>query len=293
MGFSFQDGLTRRNRPPAVSSCTRKNVARRLRLQERGARFYSAILARWINRDPIEEWGGANVYVFLMNSPIYGVDPRGQEMWLFAKNLDPAAVLDAAALNKQLQESKDNLEDALKTSYSGYGAYQYIWRYWDPSKLQYVKEWVSSAEFSARLASEVVHLVGTEFLSASSDKAQVARAISSNHKKPYDSSAYFFHNYPDNWIHYQNGQTKRFVVEAVFSSLVGRFGSPSPIVGKFSTITCDQKDRSIPGSRLVEHVPAIADGYATSFDTQISQPDGAKILCGVEWTAGRLKDEVK
>jgi RHS repeat-associated protein len=66
-----------KKRTPRVSSCTRKSVARRLRLQERGARFYSANLARWINRDPIGEDGGVLVYGFCGNEPVGRIDIMG------------------------------------------------------------------------------------------------------------------------------------------------------------------------------------------------------------------------
>jgi RHS repeat-associated protein len=42
-----------------------------------GYRFYSPILGRWITRDPIEEKGGLNLYVFSNNSPLNFVDAKG------------------------------------------------------------------------------------------------------------------------------------------------------------------------------------------------------------------------
>jgi RHS repeat-associated protein len=42
-----------------------------------GYRFYDAYLQRWLNRDPIEEYGGLNLYQFALNSPIMGHDPLG------------------------------------------------------------------------------------------------------------------------------------------------------------------------------------------------------------------------
>jgi RHS repeat-associated protein len=39
-----------------------------------GYRFYSAALGRWINRDPLEEEGGINLYAFVENDPINLVD---------------------------------------------------------------------------------------------------------------------------------------------------------------------------------------------------------------------------
>ena len=43
-----------------------------------GYRYYLPAAGRWINRDPIEEQGGLNLYVFVANSPINGLDPHGQ-----------------------------------------------------------------------------------------------------------------------------------------------------------------------------------------------------------------------
>jgi RHS repeat-associated protein len=42
-----------------------------------GYRFYEPNLQRWINRDPIEEAGGINLFRFVGNSPVNYVDPKG------------------------------------------------------------------------------------------------------------------------------------------------------------------------------------------------------------------------
>ncbi len=46
-------------------------------LYDYGFRFYNAGLGRWINRDPIGESGGNNLYGMVGNSPINAVDERG------------------------------------------------------------------------------------------------------------------------------------------------------------------------------------------------------------------------
>ncbi|MCF7855856.1 MAG: RHS repeat-associated core domain-containing protein, partial [Candidatus Pacebacteria bacterium] len=42
-----------------------------------GYRYYSPPLGRWVNRDPIWEWGGLNLYVFVENHPSGWVDILG------------------------------------------------------------------------------------------------------------------------------------------------------------------------------------------------------------------------
>jgi RHS repeat-associated protein len=48
-----------------------------LNLYYYGYRFYSPSLGRWINRDPIGELGGINVYGFVRNSPLGNLDKLG------------------------------------------------------------------------------------------------------------------------------------------------------------------------------------------------------------------------
>ena len=42
-----------------------------------GYRFYHPILMRWLNRDPLEEDGGVNVYCFCENEALIGCDMLG------------------------------------------------------------------------------------------------------------------------------------------------------------------------------------------------------------------------
>ena len=44
-----------------------------------GYRYYSPKLGRWLSRDPIEEWGGINLYQFTGSCPIINVDALGQQ----------------------------------------------------------------------------------------------------------------------------------------------------------------------------------------------------------------------
>lgn len=44
-------------------------------------RFYSTVLGRWLNRDPIDESGGENLYAFCANNPILYYDVLGEDFW--------------------------------------------------------------------------------------------------------------------------------------------------------------------------------------------------------------------
>src|ERR671924_1092822 len=44
-----------------------------------GHRFYSSFLGRWINRDPIEQGGGLNLYAFVLNNGVNGFDALGMD----------------------------------------------------------------------------------------------------------------------------------------------------------------------------------------------------------------------
>jgi RHS repeat-associated protein len=44
-----------------------------------GYRFYSPTWQRWLNRDPIQEQGGLNLFGFIANNPLGFIDPLGLE----------------------------------------------------------------------------------------------------------------------------------------------------------------------------------------------------------------------
>jgi len=46
-----------------------------------GYRFYSPNWQRWLNQDPIGEWGGINLYGFVGNNPIRRTEPFGLWWW--------------------------------------------------------------------------------------------------------------------------------------------------------------------------------------------------------------------
>ncbi|MBQ8112245.1 MAG: RHS repeat-associated core domain-containing protein, partial [Kiritimatiellae bacterium] len=46
-------------------------------------RSYSPRLGRWLNRDPIEEEGGVNIFVFCRNNPLITYDKNGEAYFAY------------------------------------------------------------------------------------------------------------------------------------------------------------------------------------------------------------------
>jgi RHS repeat-associated protein len=68
-----------------------------------GYRFYDPVFQRWINRDPIQEWGGMNLYAFVGNQPLRLVDPYGLD-----------ACGDLESWEFKLKSIQDKLREAFK-----------------------------------------------------------------------------------------------------------------------------------------------------------------------------------
>jgi RHS repeat-associated protein len=75
MGFSLTTLLARPSARPPASPKTHTPLPR---LQERGHRFYSPEVGKWVNRDPIGEMGGENAYLAFYNDPVGQIDPDGR-----------------------------------------------------------------------------------------------------------------------------------------------------------------------------------------------------------------------
>jgi RHS repeat-associated protein len=73
------------------------------RLVYYGYRYYEATSGRWLNRDPIGETGGANLYGFVVNQPLAFVDPDGRKCVVSRKGQRRALVT--------CDECADKLED--------------------------------------------------------------------------------------------------------------------------------------------------------------------------------------
>jgi len=74
--------------------------------------FYSPDTGRWLNRDPIQEAGGLNLYDYVANNPINWIDPLGQDGEA-TLGLDPTLLMDEeqAAAYRAEQAAKKVLEE--------------------------------------------------------------------------------------------------------------------------------------------------------------------------------------
>jgi RHS repeat-associated protein len=96
MGYHLTTSLA----PPRVRSyATPKTHTPLPRLQERGHRFYSTELSRWISRDPIGEEGGLSEYVFVDGNAIGEVDVLGDRAYL-TRRLNEGVAGSGAAIQK-------------------------------------------------------------------------------------------------------------------------------------------------------------------------------------------------
>ncbi|MGN0845714.1 MAG: RHS repeat-associated core domain-containing protein, partial [Kiritimatiellia bacterium] len=59
-----------------------------------GYRFYHPVLMRWLNRDPIEEEGGVNLYHFLYNNSFILFDPLGWRTYKLGWHGEPLIAFD-------------------------------------------------------------------------------------------------------------------------------------------------------------------------------------------------------
>jgi len=84
-----------------------------------GYRYYHPDLQRWINRDPLGEAGGINLYGFVGNDPVNRIDPWGlfDEAGAVSLGLNPAT---GGAF--PLKPS-----NPIEAAYNMIGSYEYSW----------------------------------------------------------------------------------------------------------------------------------------------------------------------
>ena len=67
-----------------------------------GYRYYSNELGRWLNRDPIGERGGTNLYCFVENRPVFSFDARGLKIELEDKCSPEGAFKEVSAIGHRV-----------------------------------------------------------------------------------------------------------------------------------------------------------------------------------------------
>jgi RHS repeat-associated protein len=86
-----------------------------------GRRLYDPLLGRWINRDPIEELGGVNLYAYVENYPTAAIDGLGLQQAAGTAGLvvtkETAAALAAAAVAIALINQADTVDAAYQLYY--------------------------------------------------------------------------------------------------------------------------------------------------------------------------------
>jgi RHS repeat-associated protein len=68
--------------PRVISCASLKTHTPGSPVKERGHRFYSPAVGRWLSRDPIGKGGGANLYSFVKNGVVRLVDSDGRSVFV-------------------------------------------------------------------------------------------------------------------------------------------------------------------------------------------------------------------
>lgn len=94
-----------------------------------GYRCYDPSLQRWLNRDPIQEDGGINLYEFVGNNPFYWYDPLGEDGQAACKALQQG--LKWGARSEVIgggpeDPVADFVAGAILVGFTAYAGYEYI-----------------------------------------------------------------------------------------------------------------------------------------------------------------------
>lgn len=83
-----------------------------------GFRSYSPNFGRFLNQDPIQEFGGINLYRFVGNNPVGRVDPLGLDFWQsgssFVYNGAPLSEMTGSDIAEGVDETVDGVVDSLE-----------------------------------------------------------------------------------------------------------------------------------------------------------------------------------
>jgi hypothetical protein len=151
-------------------------------LQERGLRFYSPEVGRWLSRDPIGEIGGWHLYAFCFNDALNGVDPLGQAVWLL---LGGTVVEETKAdLEKKAKEFNDYVDELLKKTEAAQTGGGFTF-FWDEKE-------VDAQIFVERLKREKLTVLTAPFKSLEDDIKTIETTVK-NHSEDWDATVYNHH----------------------------------------------------------------------------------------------------
>lgn len=127
MAYSLPTAVAPRKRSPDVSRARPKTHTPGPRLQQRGFRYYSSNLGRWLSRDPIEEKGGANLHIFLGNDGVNNWDILGRE-WIEDPN---DRLMKSRRIRYWSTNPSDTIEDLKRKGYARLSSLEWVeWRKW-------------------------------------------------------------------------------------------------------------------------------------------------------------------
>jgi len=134
-------------------------------LLDYGRRWYDPRTGRWINRDPLEEAGGLNLYGFVGNEPQNAVDPVGMEGLEVGVNAhsgelqvfepesgEPIGTLDSANPGFVLMRDSNGVPRRVPYSTVSDAAQDSIWNLrWDPDNYQEWSQWLADGNIGMKL----------------------------------------------------------------------------------------------------------------------------------------------
>ncbi|MGI5869162.1 MAG: RHS repeat-associated core domain-containing protein, partial [Kiritimatiellia bacterium] len=181
-----------------------------------GYRFYSPTLHRWLNRDPIEEEGGFNLYAFCGNDGVNLVDVLGRRIWVVDGDMGYGDLV--KSWNETIDSERKRIRtfiDALPTDSN----YKFYWYYRSsPSGTWNQDKDISRQEFIRRMDSETVEHVRSQFISLSSDK-RLVQATVVGHSCQWDATGYGHHTSELNEVHYRNESVPRETVKKAIDTI--------------------------------------------------------------------------
>jgi RHS repeat-associated protein len=103
-----------------------------------GRRFYRPGLGRWLNRDPIEEDGGLNLYAFCGNDGVNAVDPLGRKVWIVTGDM-PVFSDKVADINQMVDVARKKVINKMNALFSSksIGRIRFYIRTQTPSQSNY------------------------------------------------------------------------------------------------------------------------------------------------------------